>query len=283
MTLAVSLVLTASLGALIYFAATSLPFLAVSPTSDPTFGRQNECLLRALANRVGFAVSRDAATVAAFSPGELVVCGPDGVAQHLSLAGVTEAAFDGAGRLWVTAQPGDGGSSSLMVKLPGRGAAFQPVGDVAPLHLVGVDDGVVALERSGRLVAVRGDGSVGGVVDLPALERAVLSASGDAQRVAVVAGGGFWVFEAAELKKVRGEAPCSVEYLWWLLEKPDSGSARHRAVLECGGASSWALSMDVDLGAQETAAVPPARAVLAGPLGPWVQPCEVLPCTAVSP
>lgn len=277
-TLLLSVALAVVLGSLIYFAVTSLPFLAVSPTSDPTFGRINECLLSAVPSRVGFAVSRDARRALAWSADLAVEC-VDGepAAQKTvwKVAGVVDAAYDGEQRLWLAVRAEDSTTLQIMERTGPR-----PIGRVAPQHLVGTAGGVVVLEPGGRLVSVHADGAVGGLVDLPPMENVQLTASADGERVALVVGGGLYVFEAARLVKLRGEAPCDVEYLWWLRDGGDGGPARRHAQLACGPDSSWGLSLDVDSNAQEKAAPPRERAVLAGPRGPYVRRCDMLPCTA---
>ena len=274
-TLLLSVALAATLGVLIYFSVTSLPYLAVSPTSDPTFGEINGCLLQAVpAARVGYAVSHDAKAAAVWSNSTVARClGP--TARSWSVSGVTEAAFDGKGRLWVatTSSPDGGGAQMLLLDAE----TPEPRGEAKPAHIVGIEDGVVVLESSGRLLSLRADGAMGGLVDLKPMPDAVLSVSGDGRRVAITTGGGLFVFESSALLKVRAEAPCDVEFLWWLREG-------HHALISCGPRSSWAISLEADTGEQEAA---PAhgriRSVLSGAAGPWVQPCDVLPCTAVEP
>ncbi len=274
-TLLLTFGLAATLGVLLYFSTTSLPYFAASPTTDPVFGEVNACLLQAAPSaRVGFAVSKDAKSAAVWSNRHLVRCS-GAVATEWPIAGIAAAAFDGAGRLWAASGAADAGDARLLV-FEGSGT---PVvrGDTRPAQLVGVDDGIVALEPSGRLISVRGDGAVSGLVDLRAAPTAQLTASGDGQRVALVAHGGLYVFDSHTLEKIRAEASCPVEFLWW-------SRVGHRAVLSCGPDASWALFIDVDSGHQDTA--PDHRRVhseLAGPQGPWVQPCDGLPCTATEP
>lgn len=277
-TLLLSVALAVVLGAIVYFAVTSLPFLAVSPTSDPTFGRINECLLAAVPSRVGFAVSRDARRALAWSADLAVECvdgEPAATKTAWVVAGVVDAAYDGEQRLWLAVRSEDSTKLQIMER-PG----WRTVGTVAPQHLVGTAQGVVVLEPGGRLVSVHADGAVGGLVDLPPMTDVQLTASADGERVALVVGGGMHVFEAANLRKVRSEAPCDLEYLWWRRDEADGGPARHRALLSCGPEASWGLAVDVDSNAQEKAAPPRERAVLAGPGGPYVRRCDMLPCTA---
>ncbi|MBL9039231.1 MAG: hypothetical protein JNG84_11995, partial [Archangium sp.] len=71
-TLVLSMALAATVVSLLYLAVTSLPYLSTSPTADPTFGTVNACLLRAVPSRVGFAVSFDAGSAAAWNHERLV-------------------------------------------------------------------------------------------------------------------------------------------------------------------------------------------------------------------
>ena len=273
-TLLLSVALAATLGVLIYFSVTSLPYLAVSPTSDPTFGEINGCLLQAVpAGRVGYAVAPDAKAAAVWSNSVITRClGPN--ARTWSISGITEAAFDGKGRLWATTNTADAGGANMLLL---DGDAPEVRGEARPAHIVGVEDGVVVLESSGRLLSLKADGSVGGLVDLRPMPDAVLSVSGDGRRVAITTGGGLFVFESSKLLKVRAEAPCDVEFLWWLREG-------HHVLISCGPRSSWAIALEADTGEQD-AAPPRGRihSVLCGAQGPWVQSCDVLPCTAVEP
>lgn len=271
MTLLLSLALAATLGVLVYFSVTSLPYLASSPASDPTFGEINTCLMHGVpSGRVGFAVSFDAHSAATWSHSTVARCS-GAVLQTWPIAGVTHLAFDMAGRLWATVDAAD--ARVLLLE----GDAHQVRGDARAVQLAGVEDGVVVLEASGRLLSLKADGAVGGLIELGPLSAPTLSASADGRRVAVTTGGGLYAFESSTLLKVRSEAPCDVEFLWWLRDG-------HRTLLSCGPRATWAISFDVDTAVQEVAALQGrVRSVLAGPEGPWVQSCDVLPCTAIEP
>jgi hypothetical protein len=274
LTLALSVALAATLGASLYFAVTSLPYLATSPTSDPTFGALNQCLLDLAPQRVGFAVGRDARRAAVWTTDTVVACREGEPPSTWRLPGATVGAWDAQGHLWIAARGADAGASGLF-RL-GDGAP-EPVGPLSPQALAGTAEGVVALEPSGRLLSVSGDGRVTGARDLPSADGAALSTSGDGQRVAVRVAGGLFALDAVTLKVLRAEAPCAVEQLWWL-------KGGHRVLLSCGPDASWALELDVDTGHRETApARPRVESVLAGPDGPWVQACDMLPCTAEEP
>ncbi|MCC6336173.1 MAG: hypothetical protein IT380_19575 [Myxococcales bacterium] len=277
LTLALSVALAVTVGFILYLAVTSLPYLAASPTSDPTFGALNQCLLSNAPQRVGFAVARDARRAAVWTTEEVVECAEadDGAtARTWRLPGATMGAYDGRGRLWVAARGADAGLSGLFVLEEGTS---RPVGELTPRALAGTRDGVVALEPTGRVVSLDAEGHLTGVRDLPSAQGAVVTSSADGLRVAVLVGGGLYALDALTLAVLRAEAPCQVERLWWT-------KGGHRVLLSCGPGQSWALWVDVDSGQTDTA---PARArvdsVLAGPDGPWVQACDVLPCTAEEP
>ncbi|MEW5737569.1 MAG: hypothetical protein AB1938_01520 [Myxococcota bacterium] len=273
-TLALSVALAATVGAIIYLAVTSLPYLASSPTSDPTFGPLNECLLSNAPQRVGFAVGRDARRVAAWTNDAVVECAEARGPRTWRLQGATVGAYDGKGRLWLAARGAGEAQSGLFLL---DGTETRAVGQLAAQALAGIRDGVVGLEPGGRLVSLHEDGRVTGTTELPSTEGAALTSSGDGTRVVVRVGGGLFAFDADTLALLRAEAPCQVQRLWW-----KKGS--HRVLLACGPDESWALELDVDTGVAETAP-PRARvdSVLVGPEGPWVQPCDVLPCTAEEP
>ncbi|MDP3236623.1 MAG: hypothetical protein Q8N26_27775 [Myxococcales bacterium] len=274
-TLLVSLALTAMLGSTLYFATSSLPFLASSPTSDPVFGALNACLHHAVPSRTGFTVSRDARQAAVWSTNTVARCalGTDETREKTwSIPGVTVGAFDGAGGLWVVSQPG--GLTSTLLAVTDQGAT--PHGETGAQGLAGTATGLVVLEQDGRLVALSSSGEGTGVAELPPSRGLRLAVSADGTRVAVTGDGALRIYEAARLTPIRLEVPCDVASFWWLREGP-------RALIECG-ADRFALVLDVDRGGQD-AATPRVRSpsLLAGPDGPFVEPCDVLPCTATDP
>lgn len=274
-TLLVSIALAGTLGATLYFATSSLPYLASSPTTDPTFGALNACLHHLVPSRTGFAVSRDARQAAAWSTNLLARCalGTDETRETTwAIPGVTVGAFDGAGTLWVVSQPG--GLSSVLLEVTEQGQTAH--GETAAVDLVGTATGIVVLEHSGRLLALSSQGEAGGLAQVPQARKLKLSASADGQRVAVTGDGAMRVFDAKDLRLVRSEAPCDVREFWWL---PHG----RRALFTCS-ADDLALVLDMDTGAQETAQPGTREAsTLAGPDGPFVLPCDVLPCTAPPP
>jgi hypothetical protein len=273
-TLLVSLGIAASLGAVVYVVSSSLPFLASSAVSDAHFGALNACALAALKPpRTGFAVSNDGDALVAFSGGETVRCdaAPDGGAftARVPLDGVTAAAFDFDGGLWLARE-------SLYRAADGGVQAFA---QVAPVALVGTPHGAVALEASGRVVAVAPDGDVLGVAQLPHAVTGATSflTSADGERLALIISGGVFVWSTLALKPLRAEAPCAVEAAWWLTEG-------HRLLLQCGPDADFALEWDVDTGAQAAApARKRSRSGLVAGLKLYVQSCEGLACTAAPP
>jgi hypothetical protein len=273
--LLVSLALTAMLGATLYLATSSLPFLASSPTTDPVFGALNACLHHAVPSRTGFTVSRDARQAAVWSTNTVARCSLDTDEtreKSWRIPGVTVGAFDGAGVLWVVSQPG--GLTSTLLAVTDQGPT--PHGETGAQGLAGTAQGLVVLEQDGRLVSLSTSGEGTGVAELPPNRGLRLAVSADGTRVAVTGDGALRVYEAERLKPVRMEAPCEVATFWWLREG-------HRALVECG-ADGFALVLDVDRGAQD-AATPRvrSRSTLAGPDGPFVEACDVLPCSAEDP
>ncbi len=268
-TLLITLGVAASLGAVLYGVSSSLTFLASSATSDVNFAALNACAQRAVATRTGFAVSHDARALAVFSGAQTARCslGADGGAtaeELVGVSGVTAAAFDFDGGLWLAR---DG--------LLHGDAGFD---DVKPVALAGTKHGIVAVEANGRVLALRSDGDIAAVAQLP---KAVdgspqLIVSSDGERVALLVSGGVFVWDTATLNSVRAEAPCSVEAAWWL-------TRGHELLLEC--APDFALEWDVDSG-EKTAAPQkkgrPRSALVPG-LQAYVSSCEQLPCTSAPP
>jgi hypothetical protein len=63
--LLLTVALAVALGFIIYLSVTSLPYLAVSPSTDPAFGSLNACVLGSLRERTGWSISRDGQRLAA--------------------------------------------------------------------------------------------------------------------------------------------------------------------------------------------------------------------------
>ena len=265
-TLALSVVLAVSLGVIIYFAVTSLPYLAVSPSTDPRFGALNSCLLPAVPERVGFAVARDATKAAAFSTSKLVECaGTPTVATTFERPGVTLAAYDGSGALWVATR------EALFKSEHG---AWVEHGRFAASALVGAAFGVVALQDDGTLVAVKDDGSVTATRQLPAARGVKLAANADGALVAVWGGGKLSIINSVTLEPTRAEVACAVREVWW---RPEP----QLFVAEC-----FDMTFEVNAFTSESALLQARRrtpSTLVGATGDYVTGCDVLPCSVEAP
>ncbi|WP_233595692.1 MULTISPECIES: hypothetical protein [Corallococcus] len=269
-----TLVVAAGLGLLLYVATTSLPYLIASPAGDAHLGALNDCLSRKLAGatRLGWAVAPDASRAAVFGPRVVAVCGEDGRHSRLEFPGATAVAFDGERKLWVAA----GGHL-----LRERDGLLQQVGDITPPEeLVGHAGGVIALDAAGLLVSVAPDGKVLGQAQVPGAGGR-LSVGPGGVLAAVEWGGGVLVYEARTLTLVRAEAPCAVEFLWWL-DTPE------QVLLGCGATQDSpmpsAIRFDVRTGARQEAPErtrAPARRLSGRAL--YVQGCDGFPCTASPP
>lgn len=271
-TLALTGVLTAALGGIIYLSITSIPYLAVSPSTDPAFGKLNACLLAAVPERIGWAVSRDVKTAAAWSTNTLAVCaGDEPTATTHALNGVTLGAFDGAGALWVSQSGGDAAGARL---LRFDGKEFVERGAFAPAALVGTANGVVALETQGQLIALSANGAVTATRELPMQRGVHLVANSEGTHLALFSGGKFAVIDAKTLESTPAEAPCPVTWVWWRVGSP-------LLLVECVDISIEINALD----SRSTLLEPRQRirSVLSGPSGVYVQSCDVLPCSATPP
>ena len=275
LTFLLSAALAVVLGVVVYVVTSTLPYLATSPTTDPSFGNQNHCLLTALpTDRTGFAVFGTEAV--AYSGTRLARCGDSGPARIYELTGVTRASFDWKKALWFARRAETNTPPELWRLAEGKP---ERIGEVAPVGLVGTFFGVVTIDSQGRLVSLDSERTVLGVAQLPAAppEGVQLTVSADGQRVAVVTSGGLFVYDAQRLQKILAEAPCEVEFLWWRKE------GQH-ALVSCGPNAEWALDLDVNSGARETAPkLQRTWSQLVPERGLYVQECEHLPCTATSP
>lgn len=272
LTFFLSLAMAVVVGVIVYVVTSALPYLAASPTTDPNFGNQNHCLLTALPKgRTGFAVFDTEAV--GYSGSQLARCAATGPAKVYDVTGITHASFDLTGALWYSrgAEPNE-----LWRLDKGRP---ERIANVAPLALVGTAFGVVTIDATGRLASIDSERTVLGVAQLPKAPPSdvQLTASADGQRVAVVTGGGLFVYDAQRLHQILAEAPCAVEFLWWRKED-------HRALVACGPDAEWALDLDVNTGDRETAPkMQRTPSQLVAKRGLYVQECEHLPCTATSP
>ncbi len=275
LTFLLSLALAVVLGVVVYVVTSTLPYLATSPTTDPNFGNQNQCLLTALPNdRTGFAVFGTEAV--AYSGTRLARCAAQGVARIYDVSGITRASFDWKGALWYARAPQTDTPPELWRLGEGKP---ERIGEVTPVGLVGTLFGVVTIDSQGRLVSLDSERTVLGVAQLPAAppEDVQLTVSADGERIAVVTSGGLFVYDAQRLQKILAEAPCDVEFLWWKKEG-------QRALVACGPNAEWALELDVSSGARETAPkMQRTQSQLVPQRGLYAQECEHLPCTATSP
>lgn len=258
-TLALSVALAFAVGLSVYFAATSVPFLELSPTADPVFGRLNDCALNRVRERLGFAVRGDLHALAAFGPSSVVLCELDAAPSELTVAGVTHAAFAGDGTLWLA------GPDRLQAV---RAGAVTPGPRVRAQALAPLGDGVALVDDRGQLVLVGAQG-VTAAVDLDTAVEPALSSSDDLQRLAVQLGARVLVVDPAGTIRFD-QVPCAVQHHAWL--------DGHELLVTCDAPPTWALAIAVDTSGQRPAPHWPAQRVhRVG--GRWVESCDVLPCS----
>jgi hypothetical protein len=269
-TLIVTGALTVALGGIIYLSVTSIPYLAVSPSTDPAFGKVNACLLAAVPERTGFAVSRDLKRAAAWSTNKLVVCDEGGPTTH-ALTGVTLGTWDGTGALWIAQAAGDVDSPKVL-RL--EGTSFVERGAFAPAGMVGTLNGIVALEPQGQLIALSSDGAVTATRTLPLQRLVHLAVNSEGTHLALFGGGKFSVIDAKTLESTPAEAPCPVSWVWWRPGSP-------LLLVECVDIAIEINAID----SRSTLLEPRQRihSMLTGPTGVYVQSCDVLPCSATPP
>jgi hypothetical protein len=272
LTLVVTVGLAVALAGITYLSITSLPYLASSPTTDPVFGAQNACLLSAVPERLGFAVSRDGSSVAAWSAKQLVVCaGSPPTPTVFPRTGITQATWDGEGSLWIASGEADGGPNSLLRLEHG---VFVERGHFSPAALVGTAHGVVGLEPTGQLISLSGAGEVSATRALPNSRGVQLQVSGDGSLVALYGGGKFAVVNAATLASTPAEVPCPVRNVWWRVGAPF-------LVVECLDIVLEVNALDSTSSLLDPRARTPASLVGAG--GTYVTSCDVLPCSVSAP
>lgn len=271
-TLAVTVALAVALGGIVWLSVTSIPYLAVSPSTDPTFGALNACLLPAVPERVGFAVSRDGLQAAAWSTNTLVVCeGTPPIATKYERSGVTLGAFDFTGALWIGQDARDVGGGGLWRLERG---AFVERGALTPAALVGTAEGVVALDAQGQLVSLAVDGAVSATRPLPFQRNVHVLADASGTLIALFGGGKFAVVNAKTLDSTSAEAPCAVTWAWW---RPDSPLV----LVQCVD-----LVFEVNAIDSRSNLLDPRqriRSTLMGTGNVYVQPCDSLPCSATPP
>lgn len=268
--LALTVVLAVALSAIIYLAVTSLPYLAVSPTTDPAFGALNACLLEAVPERLGFAVSADGLRAAAWSSSRVAECsGSPPVPRVFEQQGVTLGAYDFHGDLWL-AGPHEAGPALFHLEA----GALITRGHLDAAALVGTARGVAVLDTSGQLSSLDAEGAVLATRGLPVRRDVTLATNADGTLIALLGGDRFAVVDAASLEPTRVEPPCPVTRLWWLRSPT-------RLVVEC---PELAVELDAVSGEGSTAdARRRVTATLLGAAGLYVQPCDQLPCSAEPP
>lgn len=263
-TLALTVVLAVALVGIVYFAVTSLPYLASSPSTDAVFGTANACLLAAVPERVGFAVSPDTKRVAAWSTSQLVEC-VDGVPTAFPLSGITLGTYDGSNTLWIA------DSTHLERR---EGERFVERGTFSPTAMVGTARGVLAIDPQGQLIALAADGSISASRQLTFPLRVTMSVNVTGSLVSLFSGGRFTVVNAVTLESTPAEAPCPVRWVWWRPEEV-------LLLAEC-------VDMAIELNALDSrSALMQARArehsTLSGPSGVYFEACDNLPCSVEAP
>ena len=272
LSLGLTVVLGAALIGITYFSVTTLPYLSTSPATDPHFGSLNACLLQSVPSRLGFAVSDDGKRAAAWSAERLVECaGEPATPTSFDYSNITFATYDRTGALWLALSAVDGGAGQLLRHEKER---FVERGAFSPSALVGTSHGVVALEPSGQLIAVSTDGTVSATRLLPLARKVEMATSHDGEMVALWGGGRFAVVNASTLESTPAEVACPVRRAWWRAQVP-------LLIVDC-------LDITVEVNAlnSESALLEPRRrtdSTLLGAASVYVQPCDMLPCSAEAP
>jgi hypothetical protein len=202
-------VLAVALGTMIYLAATGLPFLSISPTSDVNFGAANACLLNRVPERIGFAVSADAKKVAAWATDRLSVCSAEGEIYSLPLVGLHLGRFDRQGNLWLA----QGGPVEQLLEVSSSGEV-RPLGPMQVLGLEGTSSGAVVMQSSGHLVAVHSDGSLEASQIISPSANMVLGANASGEFVSVLRSPQHGIYRSRDLSYL-GQAPCDIQALSW--------------------------------------------------------------------
>ncbi len=275
-TLLLSVASAGVLTAAVYLVTVFVPLLEPLPQSDPRFGPLNACAVGLGQPPDGAALSPDGQGLIAFAGSSFRVCG-NGDAVQIELGPGTTvhaAALSGDGTPWISATRGglrQFGPFSLDER------RLRAEGELSVRALLGHPDGVVVLERSGKLYLLTPSGERQGYAELPSsvLGDAQLSLNAKGDLLALVAGGGFFVFRLPNLEPLRAEAPCPAEFLWWTADP-------ERAVVACRGGLT--LSLNAETG--QTEALPEkrrARSVYVPGQKAFAEPCDRLFCTADPP
>jgi hypothetical protein len=277
---ALTAIAATALGAVLYFATTSIAWFASAPTTDPRFGTINHCLMSyAPQGRTGFSVAHDGSSAATFNGGGVALCvksSDRAEGRFVQLGGITALGFDGMRNLWI-ATGARASEKGALWRLSPRRDTPERVAHETPVALAGHATGAVVLDGAGRLLSISGEGDTRAFAEAPRVPEPKLVADAAGELIALVGGGALWIYRAADLRPVLSEAPCRVEYLWW---QPQPG----RALVACGPGANWALEIDAYTGAGDAAARRDrTRSVLVPGLRAFVVACEGLPCEAPPP
>jgi hypothetical protein len=260
-----------------YFATSSVAWFATAPTTDKKFGRLNHCLMALVPQgRVGFAISPDGNAAATFGGAGVAWCvhsGQSAKGRYRPLAGITRITFDGDGNLWVAT--GQGADAALW-RIPPEESPIR-VSDDAPQAMAGHRSGIVVLDSNGRLVSISSSGDARAFADPPRVPEPRLIVDGDGSVVALVGGGAWWVYRAEDLQPMMKEAPCKIDFVWWL-------STPGEALVSCAPDGSLSLRINARTGArEEVARHERKRSVLVPGLRVHAVACDGLPCEAPAP
>jgi hypothetical protein len=259
--------LAVTLGTLIYLAATGLPFLSISPTSDVNFGAANACLLKRVPERLGFAVSADAQKVAAWSTDRLSVCSAEGEVFALPLVGLHLGRFDRQGNLWLA----QGGPVEQLLKVSATGEVHL-LGPMQVLGLEGTSSGAVVMQSSGHLVAVHSDGSLRASQVISPGAHLMLGSNASGEFVSVLRSPQHAIYRSGDLSYL-GQAPCDIQALSW------ERSSSH-FVVRCDGVDGLVLRCEAET--MQCEALPLEAFPKGIPVHTIsVEPCDGLPCTVV--
>jgi hypothetical protein len=271
-------VVAATLVTLVYFSLSSLPFLTLSPAADANFGKQNELLLKLVPERVGFAVSSDAITVAAWSTQHLSACTSSGEVYSLLLRGIQLGAYDKKGNLWLSV---DGPQPQLIsVDATGTQKMVLPMSVNA---MVRTNLGIAVLQPSGHVLSIDSDGNVLATQVIQSAENVVLSANSDGTVISIVKPPMHQLFDSQTLLS-KPSAPCAAKQLWWtqnpnvyvLACLPMDSGAAHKANHE---ARPFELECNISAECEAGATKIPHGIPLSQTIS--IEPCDGLPCTSV--
>jgi hypothetical protein len=260
-TLLLSIATAVALMAVLYFALTSLPYLASAPTSDERFGAINACLMRTVPQRVGFAVGGPRSGVVTWNDRSGSWCQNDGGATVLPVEGIVDVALSSAGVAWLA-------THSVLLRIEPDGGVSTPL-PLVVAELASSGSGVVALEGE-RLLALSDDGAVLGAAVVGPVAGATLLARPQGDGVLVRTGSRVQSFFGPTLKPTADLVPCEVLESWLLPGPPV-------AAFRCSG--GWAVRLELSTGQLEQHEGPlPAPGAQLTSQG-LVVSCDGLPCS----